>query len=341
MSRDAVACDVPSADPFGERQPPLLHQQAQVLGGQFHFETDSPELLEIVRHAYQNLPAHTFSHPPPRFTVRLFLTPSACTNVAASEPPQMRPLAGNDILCGALDESSCAIIDPLRQSALLVVSERMLPFPYHVRYELIEFAVYTLAARAQGLIPLHAACIGRSGCGILLMGPSGAGKSTVTLQCVLRGLEFLAEDSVLVQPENLLATGLASFLHLRHDSLRFLTNPVQAASIANSPVIQRRSGVEKLEIDLRGPSYALAPSPLCTIAVVFLSNDIAPGKSLLVPVHREALASRLAENQRYAANQPGWSAFERALTLLPAFELRRGDHPLEAAEVLSELLESA
>lgn len=341
MSLNVVASNVPPADPFGEQQPPMLREQAQVLGAQFAFETNSPELLAIVSHAYQQLPAHTFSHAPPRFTVRLFLTPSACTSVAGNEPPQVRPLAGGGLLCGALDESSFAIIDPARQSALLIVSERMLQFPYHLRYELIEFAIYTLAARAQGLVPLHAACIGRSGCGILLMGPSGAGKSTVTLQCVLGGLDFLAEDSVLVQPESLLATGLASFLHLRHDSLQFLTNSVHAASIGNSPLIQRRSGVEKLEIDLRGSSHVLAPSPLRTAAVVFLSNDGAPGQPLLVPVHRETLASRLAENQRYAASQPGWSAFERGLTRLPAFELRRGRHPLEAAAALSELLEPA
>lgn len=341
MSLDAVASNAPSADPFGEQQPPLLHEQAQLLGGQFVFETSSADLLAIVSHACQNLPAHAFSHPPPHFTVRLFLTPSACTGVGTSELPQVRPLAAGGILCGALDESSFAIIDPLRQSALLVVSERMLQFPYHVRYELIEFAVYTLAARAQRLVPLHAACVGRSGRGVLLMGASGAGKSTVTLLCVLRGLDFLAEDSVLVQPESLLATGLASFLHLRHDSLRFVTNFAHAASIESSPVIRRRSGVEKLEIDLRGSSYALAPSPLCTVAVVFLSGDVAPGKSLLVPVHRETLASRLAEHQPYAANQPGWNAFERGLTLLPAFELRRGSHPQQAAEALSELLESA
>ncbi|HTU61598.1 MAG TPA: hypothetical protein VMF89_24250, partial [Polyangiales bacterium] len=334
MSLNVVASDVPSADPFGEQQQPTLQQQVQVLGGQFAFETNSPQLLEIVNHAYRGLPPQVFSQTPPRFTVRLFLTPAACTN----ELPQVRPLAGDGLLCGSLDESSFAIIDPLRRSALLVVSEHLLQFPYHVRYELVEFAVYTLAARSQGLVPLHAACIGRNGRGILLMGPSGAGKSTVTLQCVLHDMDFLAEDSVLVQPEGLLATGVASFLHLRRDSLQFMTSSAHAARIGSSPVIRRRSGVEKLEIDLRCAPYALASAPLRTVAVVFLSSDAAAGKPLLVPVRREALASRLAESQRYAATQRGWSAFERGLTRLPAFELRRGHHPLEAAAALSELL---
>jgi hypothetical protein len=58
-------------------------------------------------------------------------------------------------------------------------------------------------------------------------------------------------------------------------------------------------------------------------------------------VQRQALPSRLAENQRYAVNQPGWAAFERGMARLPAFELRRGHHPLEAAQALNELLELA
>ncbi len=95
-------------------------------------------------------------------------------------------------------------------------------FPYHIRYELIEFAVFTLAARVQRLVSLHAACVGTGGKGVLLMGPSGAGKSTVALQCLLNGFDFLSEDSVFVAPRSMKATGIANFLHTRADSLRWL-----------------------------------------------------------------------------------------------------------------------
>ncbi len=36
------------------------------------------------------------------------------------------------------------------------------------------------------------------------MGDSGAGKSTLSLLCLLAGLEFLAEDSLFVDPDTLL-----------------------------------------------------------------------------------------------------------------------------------------
>ncbi len=91
------------------------------------------------------------------------------------------------------------------------------------------------------------------------MGPSGSGKSTVVLQhALLNGLDFLAEDSVLVELAGLRATGVASFVHLRRDALRFLTARQRAALLHRAAPIRRRSGVEKFEIDLRRPGYRLA-----------------------------------------------------------------------------------
>ncbi len=332
----------PPADPFGERQRPVLREGVDLLGGHFLFETNSAAALGIARQAYEGLPAHTLSDPPTHFQVRLHLTPSCVEMIQAEsavEPPWVRPLAGSEALYGVMDESSFAAIDPARRSALLVIPESRLRFPYHIRYELVEFAIYTLAARAQGLMPLHAACVGRRGRGVVLIGASGAGKSTLTLHCVLQGLEILAEDSVLVEPTSLLATGLANFLHLRRNSLQFLAGSAEADRISCSPVIRRRSGVEKLEIDLRRFRYALASTPLRPVALVFLSTEPGGEGPLLVPVNRETLAATLTGTQRYAAAQPGWSCFRRRMTELPAFELRRGPHPRDGAAALCELLE--
>ena len=313
----------------------------QLLGGQFHFETDSPRLRRIVQLAYAGLPSHRLSSAAPRCLVRLLLTSTRHPRhaiQARSEPPRVRPLAGGGILCGAMDGANFAAITEQQRSALIVVSQDMLRFPYHIRYELLEFAVYVLAARVQKLVPLHAACVGRDGQGVLLLGPSGSGKSTLALHCLLQGLEFLAEDSVLVRPEGLLATGVANFLHVRADSLRFLTDAGSAALIRKSCVIRRRSGVEKFEIDLRRPQYRLAPAPLRIRAVVFVSPRSAGNRPLLAPLRKAALTEQLAASQQYAANQPGWSSFRRQVSGLPGFELRRGRHPLEAAQALIELL---
>jgi hypothetical protein len=347
----------PPADPFGERHRAGLRERFQLMGGQFHFETDNPSLARIVRTAYAELPSHKFAGTAPRFSVRLALAgtqrapsvtqraPSVTQRAPAvtrmeSEPPRMRQFAAGEILCGAMETASFVALTPRQRSALVVVSPEMLGFPYHLRYEILEFAVYVLASRAQGLVPLHAACVGRGGRGILLLGSSGAGKSTVSLHCLLEGLDFLAEDSVLVDPSGL-ATGVANFLHVRPDSLRFLEDAGMAARIRGSPVIRRRSGVEKFEIDLRHPQYRLAAAPLRIAAVVFLSPRHAGGRPLLAPMRNAQLTRALAASQRYAAKQPGWSVFTQRVRRLPAFELRRGRHPLEAVEALKQLLPPA
>ena len=332
----------PPPDPFGEHRRARYFERVQLLGAQFHFETDSSRLLRMVRLAYARLPSHRFSGAVPRLQVRLMLTPREhswrAATYAAGEPPAVRTVAAGGILCGALSGATLAAIVPQQRIALIVVPQNLMHYAYHIRYELLEFAVYVLAARVQNLVPLHAACVGREGEGILLIGPSGSGKSTLVVQSLLGGLDFLAEDSVLVRPRDLRATGVANYLHLRPDSLRFLESAQRARLLRESSNIRRRSGIDKLEIDLRRPYYRLAPAPLRIRAVAFLSTRKAGGRPLLMPLSNAAALRRLVASQRYAANQPGWASFTHHLDRLPAYELRRGAHPRESVEALRELL---
>ncbi len=146
-----------------------------------------------------------------------------------------------------------------------------------------------------------------------MMGPSGAGKSTVSLQCLLQGLDFLSEDAVFVAPDSLLATGIANFLHVPANSLRWIERD-NAAAIRRSPVIRRRSGVKKFELDLRRGDYRLAASPLRIGAIVFLSPKSAGTGPLLRPLSKSKLLAKLAEAQAYAANQPEWPMFNKRVS---------------------------
>jgi hypothetical protein len=338
---DTMPTDL-SADPFGERSQRLVRKRLHVMGGRFLFESNSRELLRLVDFAYAGLPRHRLSAKTPHLTVRLLLLAPTKPRRrrARTEPSPLQMFSGAGYLGGATAASNFVVISPRERTALLALSRPLLRFPYHTRYEFIEFTVFTLAARAQGLVPLHAACVGRGGRGILLMGESGAGKSTVTLQCLVRGLEILAEDSVFIAPRKLLATGVANFLHVRSDSLRWLERPEDAAAIRKSPVIRRRSGVRKFEVDLRQVGFRLAPGPLKIVALVFLSPQSAGRRRLLEPLSKPDLVARLAAAQAYALHQPGWSAFRERLSRVPAYELRRGQHPLESADALATLLES-
>jgi hypothetical protein len=325
-----------AADPFRERAVKLLRLPLQLLGGRFEFQTASRELMRIVRWAYADLPAHRMSAAVPRCAVRLVLG-DAAASLAAGEPAPLTMMSGPALLCGASPAGNLATICAQQRTALVVVGREMLRFPYHLRYELIEFAVFTLAARVQGLMPLHAACVGSGRRGILLLGESGAGKSTAVLHCGLAGLDLVSEDSLFVAPQTLLTTGVANFLHVRAQSLRFLP-AADAAMLRRSPVIRRRSGVEKLEIDLRQRRFRLAAAPPELTAVVDLTGQQARDGRLLTRLRPRELLRRLRASQPYGTSQPGWGTFARRIGALPAFELRRGRHPRETAEALRQLL---
>jgi hypothetical protein len=327
------------ADPFGESTAAGTCKRMQLLGGRFDFESNSNQLLRLVDSAYAGLPRHRLSRVVPKFRVKLLLG-TAAHALSRAEPPPLTMLCGPGFIGGATESSNLVVVSPLERAALVVVSSRMIGYPYHTRYEMIEFAVFSLAARSQGLVPLHAACVARGGSAVLLMGSSGSGKSTMALHCLLRGLDFVAEDGVFVAPDTMLATGIANYLHVRPDSLRWVEHPRDVALIRKSPVIRRRSGVRKYEVDLRRTGYRLADQPPRITAVVFLSPRSGGNGPLLRPVSRSELLKRLTEHQAYAANQAGWAMFVRNASRLDAFELCRGRHPVEGVKVLKALLGS-
>ena len=325
-----------AADPFAERRRRLRRVTMRILGAHFVFESESAELMGLVGSAYAGLPRHTLSARVPRLTVRLVLGGDAGSR-GRGEPEPLEMCSGAGFLCGASPGTSMTTVCPEQRAALVVVARELLEFPYHVRYEIIEFAVFTLAARVLGFMPLHAACVGSGGRGLLLLGASGAGKSTAMLHGALAGLDVVSEDSLFVTPDTLLATGVANFLHIRRESLRFVP-PRVAAALGRSPIIRRRSGVEKLEIDLRQPRFRLASRRVELAGVVELSSRRGEAGASATALGQPQLLSRLRDCQPYAAGLPGWRVFSRAVRGLPAFELRRGRHPAETVEVLRQLL---
>lgn len=325
------------SDPFGEHSAPFASKRVQLLGAQFQFNSNSRELMKLVEAAYARLPRHTLAPTSDVLSINLILSAKA-GRPSRTEPPPLAMLGGSGLLGGATDSSNFVLISPAGRAALVVVSEAMLRFPYHTRYELIEFAVFTLAARAQQLIPLHAACVGQDNWGVLLIGASASGKSTVALHCLLDGMDFLSEDSVFVVPKTMLATAVSNFVHIRCDSLQWCGNSHTAALIRKSPVIRRRSGVEKYEVDLRRGDFRLAQMPLNIRAVVFLSPQPAGGEPLLKPLPKSVRRKRLAETQGYAVSHSEWPTFSKNAAELDAFELRRGAHPRDAVQALRSLL---
>lgn len=327
-----------SGDPFRERSRPPFSAHKQILGGSFLFESNSVALLQVVDQAYGRLLPHRMPVPATEFRIELRLVTRHSS--VAVEPPTVQMQSGAGMLCGIMDACNYTILMPEQNKALVVASEDMLKRPYHLRYELIEFAVFTLASRGLGLVPLHGACVGHNGRGVLLLGSSGSGKSTLALHSLLHGLDFLAEDAVFVQPESLFATGVANYLHLQADALRFVEDDRARRWIGASPVIRRRSGVEKFEADLRQGYGQPAATPLELVGAVFVSSQPADDAAVLLhPIPEQDIAARLATDQPYAAGQPGWSRFEQQLRRTGVYQLYRGSHPQASVNALLQLLD--
>ena len=240
-------------------------------------------------------------------------------------------------MCGHIDAHNFMIVNTREKHALIQVCSSMLRNRRLLRYELIEFAAITLATRAQGLVPLHAGCVGKGGRGVLLLGASGSGKSTLTLHAALGGLDFLAEDSVFVQPGTLRASGLSAFTHAREDALALIGDRRVRRTAEHAPQIQRRSGLRKREIDLRHEAVRLAPGPLRIVATVVLSPKRARNAEYLVPLTPKQLKRELRAEQPYAATRPGWPEFERRVLRAGGFRLHRMS-PAAGVSSLRELL---
>jgi energy-coupling factor transporter ATP-binding protein EcfA2 len=326
-----------AGDPFGEHASPQLRARFSVLGADFRVEAPDTALLDLAAEAFGGLPKYRLGSRQ-RFTVRLAHRDHPRTWAPGSAPPRPVLSAGGGLLCATVDAGNFAVIDAAMSRSLVCVSKAMLRHRYHARYELIELAFLTLAARGQSLVPLHAACFGKGGNGVLLMGASGCGKSTLSLQALVGGLELLSEDSAFVAPEGMRVTGIPSFLHLGPDSLRFLQSNALLRVIERSPTIERRSGARKFEVDLRKLGRKIARAPLRLAATVFLSRRAAGRQPTLRKLEREAALLRLRREQPYAIAQPGWRAFERRIADVPAYELRRTEHPAVAVRLLRSLL---
>lgn len=320
-------------DPFGERVTPRFSASWTVLGAHCRVDSNDARLMRLAEAAYAGLPPHRLGRRTPDLHLRLL----AVRNRQASHStrPAFALVSGAGLLAAADAQAGFMALCVERRAALITVGSAQLRHPHDVRYELIECAFYTLAARTQGLLPLHAACISKDGRGVLIMGSSGVGKSTLAWHALTAGLELIAEDSVFVTPRTLTATGVANFLHLRIDS------PHAAAAGRAASVIERRSGVRKYEIDLRKTGFKLAPRPVSVIGSVFLSARPVQRGKLLSPLSAAQAGRRLRTEQPYAASQQHWSEFTKRLLQQPCVELRRAADPAVSAAAIAALLSEA
>lgn len=326
-------------DPFGESPKSARRWRTTVLGTRFVFTSNRRELLDLARQAFAQLPVHRWPRAATA-TSNIVLRYVAGPDDAASMPPKPRMSAGAGLVCAHFDAGNFVIIDTSGTRALIQVNSAMLRHPRLLRYEMIEFAAITAATRLRGLVSLHAGCVGANGHGVLLMGASGAGKSTLALQAALAGLDFLAEDSVFVQPHSLRASGLSAFAHARDEALPLIGDRAARRVVGRAPRIERRSGVRKREIDMRQGFARLARQPLRIVGAVVLAPGGRRDARALAPLSAAQFRRVLRAEQVFARGRPGWREFEQRMIAAGGYRLARVS-PEAGVQALRGLLEEA
>jgi hypothetical protein len=330
---------VSRVDPFRERRRRTWRRRYLLLGACFDFECETAALAAVVDAAYDGLPVTRPRRGMAVYRVCLRFTADD-TARARGAPPRPRFSSGAGLISATIDASNYSVVAPGVRSALVVASPALLARPHELRCELLEFAVFTLVARDQPVLPLHAACVGSRDRAVLLLGESGAGKSTATLQCMLAGLGALSEDVVFVEPRRLTVTGVPNYMHLRLETPRLLPAAL-ARRIRRAPIIERRhSGVRKYEVDLRGTASSKLLLPVKLVAVVVLSRKVSHGRSLLRELPARELLRALDRDQPYARSRPLWRTLRAGLRRLPKFRLERGAAATDTATALTALLRS-
>jgi hypothetical protein len=184
--------------------------------------------------------ASTGMEPPPPSWQPLAVAPG--TNPVArlrSERACVLAAGGSRALTAAVPAEGAAVFH-LPDAAAIPASERAAP---------IREALQLLMA-ARGRLMTHAGAVGRDGAGVLLVGRGGSGKSTLALSCALAGMEIVADDYVLLDPDSLTAHAMQSTAKLTEDSATRLGIPAGAIDAAGfEPTLE---GPAKALVDIRG-----------------------------------------------------------------------------------------
>lgn len=136
----------------------------------------------------------------------------------------------------------------------------------YVRYNFLEAMAYTLLD-AKHVAAVHAACLVRSGHGVLFVGDSGAGKSSIAYACANRGWTYISDDatSVLRRRTGRMVVGNPQTFRFR-PSARVLFPELQGQTTV-------RNGKPTIEIETEGLPGIKTAEECIVDYVVFLNRN--------------------------------------------------------------------
>ncbi|HEY2469597.1 MAG TPA: aldolase [Terracidiphilus sp.] len=252
--QDAYARSAPVelADPALARFPMPLRQTFYPLGFPLQIETNREEVLFGAAARWQGF-------------VKLFDTEPLLLRVGVTKtdssvcPPMPACRVQRHLASNIADPENYAVTDLAQRFSSIWITEAALAHGNYFNYFFLESAAMSLLATSY-TTAVHAACVERNGCGILLCGDSGAGKTTLAYACARAGWTYITDDG-------------SYLVNNRHDRLvvgncnlaRFRPSAVGLFSELNGHNVIQRSQVGK-------PSIELDMQPLRNISSSFTSH---------------------------------------------------------------------
>jgi len=177
----------PARDPLLYDVPLPVTQTFYPLGFPVKLYTNSEQIREAAGDVWA-LCEPAFSVEP--LQLRLILDASA----SSERPPAAFPRAQGSLYSTIHSADNYCIADLLRGFAYGWFTPAMLRDRGYFRYHFLEAVTYVML-NALHLTPIHAACVGLGGAGLVLCGQSGAGKTSLAFACARRGWQFVCDDA--------------------------------------------------------------------------------------------------------------------------------------------------
>jgi hypothetical protein len=195
-----------------------------------------------------------------------------------------------------------------------------------------------MASRQRWMI--HAGAVGQEGCGALLVGRGGSGKSTLALSCALAGMEFVADDYLLLEMGPAVAHAMQSTAKLTEDSARRLALCPEAIDPAGfEPMVEGRS---KAIVDVR----TLCPDrmrPRLSISAIVAPEIVGAQAPELEPVSPARALRALAPStlmQSGSRDALVLAALAELVREVPSYSLRLSPNSAANAAAVATLVNS-
>jgi hypothetical protein len=187
-----------------------------------------------------------------------------------------------------------------------------------------------------GRFPLHAACLARAGSGVLVAGSSGAGKSTLAVTLLQAGFDFLADDTVFLDPSegDLVVNGFPDEVDVSANTVSMFA---ELRHLAGAPLPPGRDKYGFRAEDV----FGVDPVPTCR-PVALLSPRVEVGAPpRLERLDPSAALFELAPNvllTDQAATQAHLDVLAELVRVVPCYSFRVGSDLEATARCVADLV---